>query len=62
LAWFAQEPEWYDMNNNNFAQSEAQSLSVFAQYLLAERVDDSSLFDSKGRLPENGNCLNDAVR
>lgn len=62
LGWFAHEPEWYDMNSNNFAQSEAQSVSVFIHHLLNDRLDDSSQFDSKGQIPENGNSLSDAVR
>ncbi|XWS39824.1 hypothetical protein CRYUN_Cryun18bG0087700 [Craigia yunnanensis] len=61
LGWFAYEPEWYDMNNMNFAQSEAQSVSVFVHYLSNERVD-SLQSDSKGRARENGNSLVDAVR
>ncbi|XP_010255687.1 PREDICTED: phosphatidylinositol 4-kinase alpha 1-like isoform X2 [Nelumbo nucifera] len=58
LGWFAYEPEWYDTNNKNFAQSEAQSISVFVHYLLNERVDqsDSSL---KGQGRENEGSLGD---
>ncbi|XP_022744910.1 phosphatidylinositol 4-kinase alpha 1-like isoform X2 [Durio zibethinus] len=58
LGWFAYEPEWYDMNNMNFAQSEAQSVSVFVHYLSNERVD-SLQSDSKGHARENGNSLVD---
>ncbi|XVF01443.1 hypothetical protein REPUB_Repub04eG0089700 [Reevesia pubescens] len=58
LGWFAYEPEWYDMNNMNFAQSEAQSVSVFVHYLSNERAD-SLQSDSKGRARENGNSLVD---
>ncbi|KAM7253669.1 hypothetical protein ACFE04_021823 [Oxalis oulophora] len=54
LGWFAYLPEWYDMNNINFAQSEAQCVSVFVHYLSNEKVD-----DSKGRGNENGNSLVD---
>ncbi|KAI3446087.1 hypothetical protein Pfo_002752 [Paulownia fortunei] len=58
LGWFAHEPEWYDLNNNNFAQSEAQSVSVFVHHLLNERVDTPQL-DQKARGLENGSSLND---
>ncbi|XVE66666.1 hypothetical protein DITRI_Ditri08aG0096600 [Diplodiscus trichospermus] len=54
LGWFAYETEWYDMNNMNFAQSEAQSVSVFVDYLSNEKVD-SLQSDSKGRPRENEN-------
>ncbi|KAI8532956.1 hypothetical protein RHMOL_Rhmol11G0258500 [Rhododendron molle] len=60
LAWFAHEPEWYDINNINFSQSEAQSLSVFVQYLLNEKVDTPQL-DSKGRGQENGSSVNELM-
>ncbi|XP_031390031.1 phosphatidylinositol 4-kinase alpha 1 [Punica granatum] len=39
LGWFAYEPEWFDMSNMNFAQSEAQSVSIFVQFLLSDRGD-----------------------
>ncbi|XAR72828.1 1-phosphatidylinositol 4-kinase [Bertholletia excelsa] len=58
LGWFAYEPEWYDINNGNFAQSEAQSVSVFVQHLSNERSD-SSPIDSKGRGGEDGGSLTD---
>ncbi|KAL3538950.1 hypothetical protein ACH5RR_002316 [Cinchona calisaya] len=58
LGWFAHEPEWYDVNNNTFAQSEAQSLSLFVQHLLNEQIDSTQL-DSKGRVPDSGNSLDD---
>ncbi|PSS29414.1 Phosphatidylinositol 4-kinase alpha 1 like [Actinidia chinensis var. chinensis] len=58
LGWFAHEPEWYDLNNINFSQSEAQSVSVFVQYLLNERVDASQL-ESKGRGREIGSSLSE---
>uniref|UniRef100_A0A5B7AN74 1-phosphatidylinositol 4-kinase n=1 Tax=Davidia involucrata TaxID=16924 RepID=A0A5B7AN74_DAVIN len=58
LGWFAHEPEWYDMNNGIFAQSEAQSVSVFVHHLLNDQVDASQL-DSKGRGRENGSSLSD---
>ncbi|KAL3515190.1 hypothetical protein ACH5RR_022092 [Cinchona calisaya] len=58
LGWFAHEPEWFDMNNKTFAQSEAQSLSLFVHHLLNERMDATQL-DYKGQVPENGNLVND---
>ena len=62
MGWFAYEPEWYDMNNVNFSQSEAQSVSVFVHYLSNERVDPLSS-DSKARGGrENGSLLVDVVR
>ncbi|MBA0601649.1 hypothetical protein Gorai_004821, partial [Gossypium raimondii] len=56
LGWFSYEPEWYDTNNINFAQSEAQSVSLFVHYLSSGRLD-SLQSDSKGRATENGNSL-----
>ncbi|KAJ8767237.1 hypothetical protein K2173_013634 [Erythroxylum novogranatense] len=53
LGWFAFEPEWYDMNNNNFAQSEAQSVSLLVHYISNELVETVQL-DPKGRDQENG--------
>ena len=61
LGWFAYGPEWYDVNNLSFAQSEAQSVSVFLDYLLNERGD-AGLSDSKGRVRENGSTVGDVVR
>lgn len=61
MGWFAFEPEWYDINNINFAQSEAQSLSVFVHYLSNERGD-APQSDSKGRGHENGSSFVDMVR
>ena len=61
LGWFAYEPEWYDMNNMNFTQSEAQSVSLFVHYLSNERVD-ALQSDSKARARENGSSLIDVVR
>lgn len=58
LGWFAYEPEWYDINCVNFAQSEAQSLSLFLHYLLNERAD-AFQHDAKGRGHENGSALVD---
>ncbi|KAL4615716.1 hypothetical protein ACB092_07G146600 [Castanea dentata] len=58
LGWFAYEPEWYDMNNMNFTQSEAQSVSVFVHYLLNEQVD-TLQSDSKARGRDNGSLLVD---
>lgn len=59
LGWFAHEPEWYDTNNTNFSPSEAQSVSVFVQHLLNDRVDPPHL-DAKGKGNENGSSLIDA--
>lgn len=39
LGWFAYEPEWYESNNKSFAQSEAQSVSIFVHHLLNDRTD-----------------------
>lgn len=58
LGWFAYEPEWYDMNNINFAQSEAQSVSIFVHYLSNERVDTVQSESKKG-VRENGSSLGD---
>ncbi|KAL3621224.1 Phosphatidylinositol 4-kinase alpha 1 [Castilleja foliolosa] len=58
LGWFAHEPEWFDLNNNNFAQSEAQSVSLFVHHLLNERVETAQL-DQKARGVENGSSLPD---
>ncbi|KAK6159446.1 hypothetical protein DH2020_006760 [Rehmannia glutinosa] len=58
LGWFAHEPEWFDLNNNNFAQSEAQSVSVFVHHLLNERVETAQL-DQKARGLDNGSSLHD---
>ncbi|KAI3934357.1 hypothetical protein MKW92_039958 [Papaver armeniacum] len=62
LGWFANEPEWFDMCDKNFAQSEAQSVSLFVHHLSNERVDalpsDSS---SKGSVRENGSSHNDML-
>ncbi|RVX12362.1 Phosphatidylinositol 4-kinase alpha 1 [Vitis vinifera] len=58
LGWFAYEPEWYDMNNINFAQSEAQSVSIFVHYLSNERVDTVQPESKKG-VRENGSSLGD---
>ncbi|KAK4424153.1 Phosphatidylinositol 4-kinase alpha 1 [Sesamum alatum] len=58
LGWFAHEPEWFDLSNNNFAQSEAQSISIFVQHLLSERVDTSQL-DQKTKGLEKDSSLTD---
>ncbi|KAJ0010169.1 hypothetical protein Pint_34609 [Pistacia integerrima] len=58
LGWFAYEPEWYDTKYMNFAQSEAQSISVFVHYLSNERGD-AIQPDPKGRGRENGGPLAD---
>ncbi|KAL0536256.1 hypothetical protein IC582_025199 [Cucumis melo] len=54
LGWFAFEPEWHDINSTNFAQSEAQSVSLFVQYL-SNYLKDGSQTDVKGQVRENGN-------
>ncbi|KAK4284694.1 hypothetical protein QN277_001489 [Acacia crassicarpa] len=59
LGWFANEPEWYESNNANFAQSEAQSVSLFVHYLSNEKGDVIQN-GSKGSAQENGNNLVDA--
>lgn len=56
LGWFAYEPEWYDTKSKNFAQSEAQSVTSFVQYLLSERIDNVPS-DPKGQARENGGSL-----
>lgn len=61
LGWFAFEPELYDMNNMSFAQSEAQSVSVFVHSLSNER-EDALQSDSKARARENGGLSLDMVR
>lgn len=45
----------------SFAQSEAQSVAVFVDYLSSERVD-TTQSDSKGRGRENGNSIVDVVQ
>ncbi|KAI4298362.1 hypothetical protein L6164_031933 [Bauhinia variegata] len=59
LGWFAYLPQWFDTNHANFAQSEAQSVSLFVHYLSSERGDAVQL-GSKGNGRENGNILVDA--
>ncbi|XP_058075440.1 phosphatidylinositol 4-kinase alpha 1 isoform X2 [Magnolia sinica] len=62
LGWFAHEPEWYDNNDKTFAQSEAQSVSVFVHHLMNERVDSSQLDPSvKGRARENGGSVSNVM-
>ncbi|KAK9071177.1 hypothetical protein SSX86_009745 [Deinandra increscens subsp. villosa] len=39
LGWFAHEPEWFEADQGNFAQSEAQSVSSFAHYLQNQQTD-----------------------
>ncbi|XP_027904487.1 phosphatidylinositol 4-kinase alpha 1 isoform X2 [Vigna unguiculata] len=58
LGWFAFELEWYDTNYSNFAQCEAQSVSLFVQYLSNMKVDTVQV-GSKGNGQENGNSLTD---
>lgn len=54
LGWFAYEPEWFETNNKSFAQSEAQSVSIFVHHLLNERMDSTPLDSSvRGRGCEN---------
>lgn len=60
LGWFAYEPEWYDTRSKIFAQSEAQSVTSFAQYLLNERIDNAPS-DPKGQARENGGSLGEGV-
>ncbi|KAL2928772.1 Phosphatidylinositol 4-kinase alpha 1 [Bienertia sinuspersici] len=55
LGWFAFEPEWFDTRSKNFAQSEAQSVSSFVQFLVNERINNTS--DSKAQAAENGSSL-----
>ncbi|PWA36786.1 phosphatidylinositol Kinase, Armadillo-type fold protein [Artemisia annua] len=49
LGWFAHEPEWYEADHGNFAQSEAQSVSTFVQFLQNQinNPNGSSLVDMK---------------
>lgn len=61
LGWFAHQPEWYDLRNKYFAQSEAQSVLVFVHHLSNEKVDSTHL-DLKARGLENGSSTNDTVR
>ncbi|XP_019166040.1 PREDICTED: phosphatidylinositol 4-kinase alpha 1-like [Ipomoea nil] len=58
LGWFSHKPDWFDMSNNNFALSEAQSVSVFVHHLLNEPLD--TQVDTKGQGAENGSSSNDA--
>lgn len=60
MGWFAYEPEWYETKYMNFAQCEAQSISVFVHHLSNER--DAIQLDPKGRGRENGSPLADMVR
>ncbi|XP_043723692.1 phosphatidylinositol 4-kinase alpha 1-like isoform X2 [Telopea speciosissima] len=59
LGWFSYEPEWFDMNNKNFSQSEAQSVSIFVNYLVNERVDGQSDSSLKRRGRASGSSLGD---
>ncbi|KAF7810902.1 phosphatidylinositol 4-kinase alpha 1 [Senna tora] len=58
LGWFANEPEWFDSNSANFAQSEAQSVSLFVHFLSNERGD-AAQNGSKGNAQENGSISAD---
>lgn len=60
LGWFAHEPEWYDTNYTNFAQCEAQSVSLFVHYLSNVKGDAVQL-GPKGNGQENGNTSADVV-
>ena len=60
MGWFAFEPEWYDTNYTNFAHCEAQSVSLFVQYL-SNMKGDTVQVGSKGNGQENGKALADAV-
>ncbi|KAL0365498.1 UNVERIFIED_CONTAM: Phosphatidylinositol 4-kinase alpha 1 [Sesamum angustifolium] len=60
LGWFAHEPEWYDLNNKYFAQTEAQSVSLFVHHLLNERGDMDQL-DQRAGGNENGSSMNDVT-
>ncbi|XP_068668107.1 phosphatidylinositol 4-kinase alpha 1-like isoform X2 [Aristolochia californica] len=53
LCWFSHEPEWYDASSKSFAQSEAQSVSVFVHLLMNGRVDAPQSDSSKARNREN---------
>lgn len=55
MGWFAYEPTFYDMNNMNFAQSEAQSVQYFCNEMVSQT-------DSKVQAPEKGDTLVHAVR
>ncbi|XP_073278003.1 phosphatidylinositol 4-kinase alpha 1-like isoform X3 [Primulina huaijiensis] len=57
LGWFAHTPEWFDLNNNNFTQSEAQSISIFVHHLLNDRSD--TQLDLRAQGLETGSSLND---
>ncbi|KAL5974827.1 Phosphatidylinositol 4-kinase alpha 1 [Asimina triloba] len=58
LGWFANEPDWYDNNDKAFAQSEAQSVSVFVHFLMNQKADSPQVDSSvKGRTRENGSTL-----
>lgn len=61
LGWFAHTPEWFDLNNNNFNQSEAQSISIFVHHLLNDRSDTPQL-DLRARGLETGSSLNDVSK
>ena len=61
LGWFCHQPEWYETNNGNFANGEAQSVHAFVQFLLNQRVDVPQN-DSKVQSQENGNTLLNMVR
>ncbi|KAG4159921.1 hypothetical protein ERO13_D02G202895v2 [Gossypium hirsutum] len=50
LGWFAFEPQFYDMNNMNFAQSEAQSVQYFCNEMVSQT-------DSKVQAPEKGDTV-----
>jgi hypothetical protein len=62
LAWFSNEPEWYDCNVEGFSQEEVQAVSLFAQHLSLDYpstviVGDRSnkLFTQEGENPSSIN-------
>ncbi|MQL86755.1 hypothetical protein Taro_019285 [Colocasia esculenta] len=60
LGWFSHAPDWYETNNKSFAPSEAQSVSMFAQQLLSEKLDvpqTESQLKGQGRESELNNMM-----
>ncbi|KAF9609104.1 hypothetical protein IFM89_013358 [Coptis chinensis] len=63
LGWFAYEPEWYDTENKNFTKNEAQSVSIFIDFLLNEPLDTIQPESSpKQRERENGSSFSDMMQ
>lgn len=59
LGWFDHEPEWYEADHATFAHTEAQSVSLFVQFLQSQ-LKDTPLNESSNRSGgENGNSLLD---